>query len=289
MEIVQVQNVHDALAWAYAGAVPSPHLWRYTGSEFGKFRTIALLKKSVDVAKGVHQIHPSLASKQGFEFQFAAQNFDGLPTRMFDQEIWMNLTAPLKHQLDSVAVVCVDDSMASKSVNALRWDGKGWWCAGLDGLGVRMVLQHLGFHPKEHVLGLCGGGGGSRSTAVEWHAAGGRIHVLESRRMLDVEGLEFMESLEMPDIIVDFDDAVELSQFQCPVLKATYTPMKGSVDTRVKHITSPCFDGRWLLVAQHLACWAMLWAPERAEDLPSLPLLLTRLLHAESVLESYTI
>ena len=41
------------------------------------------------------------------------------------------------------------------------------------------------------------------------------------------------------------------------------------------------------LGAQHLACWRTLWAPERADELPSLGHLLTQLLEAETVLASY--
>jgi hypothetical protein len=63
--------------------------------------------------------------------------------------------------------------------------------------------------------------------------------------------------------------------------------MEGTVDERVALIGGEVLDGRWLLVAQHLACWRQLWAPERRDDLPSLGLLLTRLLEAECVLSSY--
>lgn len=285
MELVDVNSIQDALAWGYAGAVPEPIPWVFTGSIFGKFRTRALLKKAVDAASLVEEVHPTLISPQVtlFESDVAAND---LPTRMFAEEIWLNLTAPLKHQLDSGAVVAVDDSMANKCVNALRWDGRGWWCAGLDGNGVVEVMFHHGITPEDHVLGLIGGGGAARSTAAAWTKRGGGVHVLPSRRDLDEGPWADLLTEDEPDVIIDFDNEGASSN-GILFLKSTYQPMQGTVDERASSIVEGVLDGRWLLVAQHLACWRQLWAPERAEELPSLGLLLTRLLEAECVLSSY--
>ncbi|MFZ8905920.1 MAG: hypothetical protein ACO2Y2_01025 [Poseidonia sp.] len=285
MELVDVKNIPDALAWGYAGAVPEPIPWVYTGAVFGKFRTKALLKKALEAASMVDDVHPLLVGIEGHTSSMQASP-SPLPTRMFQEEIWLNLTAPLKHQLDSSAVVAVDDSMANKCVNALRWDGRGWWCAGLDGAGVADVLHHHGYTPSKHVLGLVGGGGAARSSAAAWARLGGRVHQLKSRRMFD-EG-SWMESItdQRPDIVVDFDHEASNAEGQRWMCSA-YGPMEGDVHERAAAISEDALDGRWLLVAQHLACWRVLWAPERAEDLPSLGLLLTRLLEAESLLASY--
>ncbi len=182
----------------------------------------------------------------------------------------MNLTTPLKHQLDSGAVGAIDTSMTTKSVNVLRWDGRGWWCAGVDGEGVRMVLHHHGFEAKETVLGLCGGGGAARSTASTWAESGGQLHVLPSRRELDVDGLAGNLSEQAPGVLVDFDGTVSAEASETLLLKAAYEPMEGSFEDRIAACSSPFLDGRWLLVAQHLACWRHLWAPEHAASLPSL-------------------
>ena len=287
MELVDVTNITDALAWGYAGGIPSPLPWTYTLSEFGKFRTSALIKRAVEAAAQIVESHPDLASDASVSSSIGA-TAQGLPTRMFDEEIWLNLTAPLKHQLDSSAVMAIDDSMKTKSVNALRWDGKGWWCAGLDGLGVVDVLAHHGYHPSTHVLGLVGGGGGARSTAMEWTTRGGALHAMESRRPLE-EG-EWTSHLtdDSPAAIVDFDGTSSPEEQGPLLLKAAYSPMTGSLQRRIDTINQPSLDGRWLLVAQHLACWRLLWVPERANELPSMGLLMTRLLEAESVLEGYT-
>ncbi len=287
MELLSVTNLPDALAWGYAGAFPTPVPWAYTKANFGTFRTSALIKKSVQAASEVSETHPSLVPNNPSTFIPKSLLGQGLPTRMFKEEIWINLTAPLKHQLDSGAVVCLDDSMKTKSVNVLRWDGRGWWCAGVDGEGVREVLHHHGFEPSQDILGLCGGGGGARSTAAAWAEHQGAIRLYEGRRQLEEGSWSSSLSDREPSVVVDFDDLLCQEEMSCPVLKAAYTFMEGSVEDRLKQLSKPHLDGRWLLVAQHLACWRTIWAPERAEELPDLGLLLTRLLHAEAVLGEY--
>lgn len=284
MELVEVSTVPDAFAWGYAGALPEPIPWAYTNSVFNKFRTKALLKKAIDAALQIDECHPELMSEYPTR-KHADAAAKGLPSRMFDQEIWINLTAPLKHQLDSGAVQAVDDSMRNKCVNALRWDGRGWWCAGLDGEGVLDVLWHHGFEPEHHVLGLIGGGGAARSTAAAWVAAGGRLHPLSSRRPLEEGPWSARVTTDEPTVTVDFDGTG--GEAHASLLKSTYAPMEGSTELRIKAMVSRPLDGRWLLVAQHLACWRTLWAPERADDLPTLGHLLTQLLEAETVLASY--
>ena len=285
MELVDVDNIPDALAWGYAGAVPEPIPWAYTNAVFGKFRTKALIKKALEAASDVNEIHPMLVGVEGTATT-QLPSPSPLPTRMFDEEVWLNLTAPLKHQLDSGAVMAVDDSMRNKCVNVLRWDGRGWWCAGVDGAGVAVVLHHHGLNPAEHVLGLVGGGGAARSTAAAWANLGGRVHQLNSRRMFDDSPWMDAMTDDAPDVVVDFDND-GLTADGLRVLSSVYGPMRGTVGERAAAITGDALDGRWLLVAQHLACWRVLWAPERATELPSLGLLLTRLLEAETLLASY--
>ena len=65
MELVDVNNLPDALAWGYAGAVPQPIPWVYTGAVFGKFRTKALLKKALEAASEVSDVHPLLVGIEG--------------------------------------------------------------------------------------------------------------------------------------------------------------------------------------------------------------------------------
>ena len=186
MELVETTSLTNALAWGYAGGMPSSIPWTYTNAEFGKFRTSALIKRAVEAAAAIEEAHPSLVSDQASPTLAASPSTPApdFPTRSFEEELWLNLTAPLKHQLDSGAVMSIDASMETKSVNALRWDGRGWWCAGLDGAGVVDVLRHHGLAPTSHVLGTRRRGGGARSTAMAWTAEGGALNPLPSRRPL---------------------------------------------------------------------------------------------------------
>ena len=131
-----------------------------------------------------------------------------------------------------------------------------------------------------------GGGGAARSTAAAWATAGGRLHQLTSKRMLEDGPWSEGMTEDAPTVFADFDGTCEVPA-EAVLLKSSYKPMEGSLDDRIGAIIANGLDGRWLLVAQHLACWRRLWTPERADDLPDLGLLLTRLLEAECVLASY--
>ena len=287
IELVDASSISDALAWGYAGSVPRPQEWNLTQAVFGKFRTTALLEKAVNAAREVKIPAASLATKSpSFVLENYLMKFKELPTRMFDDEIWMNLTTPLKHQLDSEAVISLDGSREIKSINALRWDGKGWWSAGFDGLGVCIVMAHHGRPPQNTVLGLIGGGGAARSTAQAWSQHGGLINILGGRRELGDGPWSDSLTETPPDVVVNFDDGKPSNDVEV-LLHASYGPMEGALDERIDRILAKPLDGRWLLVAQHLACWSRLWAPEREEELPSLELLLNRLIVAETTLQQY--
>lgn len=287
MELVDATRISDALAWGYAGAVPQPMEWDSTQSPFGKFRTTALLEKAMTSARQIEEGSPYLTQEHdGSNIPTFNFELDALPTRMFKNEIWMNLTSPLKHQLDSDAVVCIDQSMEYKSINALRWDGKGWWCGGFDGLGVCEVFQHLGFEPNQHVLGIIGGGGAARSTAAAWAERGGRINSIGGRRELMNGPWDQALTDDEANMTVNFEPA-DVNAEHPNLLNGIYVEMEGPAEERLRQLAQPPYDGRWLLVAQHLACWRWLWAPELADSLPSLDLLLTRLVEAETTLAEY--
>lgn len=287
MELVDVSSIPNALAWGYAGSVPNPREWDLTQSVFGAFRTTALLEKAVAAARAVKIPAAAFAPKrEAFVGTVASEQVGTLPTRMFQNEIWMNLTSPLKHQLDSEAVICIDNSREIKSINALRWDGKGWWSAGFDGLGICTVMTHHGFHPKNTVLGLIGGGGAARSTALAWSQNGGLIRIMGGKRELGNGPWLNSITIREPDVVVNFESGTPSFDVDA-ILHASYSHMDGPLEERVDRMIAMPLDGRWLLVAQHLACWKHLWAPEREEDLPSLELLLNRLIVAETTLGKY--
>ena len=69
-----------------------------------------------------------------------------LPTKSFTEEVWLNLTYPLKHQLKSPAVVDFNHSSSIESVNVLRFDGFGWWSSNVDGSGFVRVAEYFGIN-----------------------------------------------------------------------------------------------------------------------------------------------
>ena len=48
--IIPTDGVENALAWGYAGALPSPPEWDLVGSPLGKFRANTLLERAVNVS-----------------------------------------------------------------------------------------------------------------------------------------------------------------------------------------------------------------------------------------------
>ena len=99
----------------------------------------------------------------------------------------------------------------------------------------------------------------------------------------------FLESDDF-DLLVNFDNEEISDELlgKGVVLSPKYKSMDGDVDERCKELSTQHYDGRWMLVAQHLECWRQLWAPQNIEILPSMSLLMTKLVHAETVLASYT-
>lgn len=292
-DLVPTSTIQDALAWGYAGAAPNPPDWDYTNAQFGKFRTTTLLDKAVAAGMSVEdsdeRFYPvgedDVAS---YSAAIVGVKDVPLPTGFLTEEIWVNLTSPLKHQLSSTAVTAIDLSMTHQSVNALRWDGQGWWCAGLDGTGIVNLAQHFGIEfSTSPVLSLCGGGGAARSVASAWLDAGGDVHIANSKRALP-DDLASRCKGEATDAVFGINFDAEHNSAEGPlILNATYNAFEGDLESMLDSMMEGNLNGRWMLVAQHLACWANLWAPHLKEVLPSIDLLLTQLIHAEALLHQY--
>ena len=300
-ELVDTSVIEDALGWGYAGHTPHPPNWDYTGAPFGKYRTEALVKKALEAALNIEDADQRLSSNfeselenqviQSRSFLLQAHS-EHLPTHCLENEVWLNLTSPLKHQLSSEAVSTIDDSMGLQAVNALRWDGQAWWCAGVDGYGVVSVAQYHGIQvEKGALLGIVGGGAAARATVDAWLKTGGTVRLYPGRRSLEIPlNVESADSDRPLDFAVDFDgDANHEDLFKtCHLrLNPRYHTVDGDIESRVEHLLVTPLDGRWMLVAQHLESWRRLWAPQYAAYLPSIGLLLTQLIHAETVLGTY--
>ena len=195
---------------------------------------------------------------------------------------WLSLTSPLKHLIGDWD--CVDDAHALLSVNALRLRGDEVRSAGTDGAGVLAVARLAGCGPDGGaILRMRGGGGAARSVAHAWVNAGGRVHVIEGRRPL-VPALPELASAgpsEPAALGIDFDGEGEplyASKHLIPAYQNKAVHADGSLD-------GPLIDGRWMLVAQHLEAWRILWAPELQAMLPSIPDLMEDLVAVEALLD----
>ena len=294
-DLVSAEQIQDALAWGYVKSTPEPINWDLTGAPFGKFRNKALMQKVLEATAEVTQSIDGLVEEKpdhvptDLPFKLKIE----LPTKSFTEEVWLNLTSPLKHQLKSQAVVDFNDSSLIESVNALRWDGFGWWSTNVDGSGVARVAQYFGIDiANGAVIGIVGGGGAARSTARTWQKLGGKVLNLGGKR--DLDNYDWFESQitgeKQCDVLINFDDDTTPNEVNVAgfVMNANYEIVDAEHLDRVSAITDQVVDGRWLLSAQHLECWRQLWAPHAENLLPSLDLLVTMLVTAESVLASYS-
>ena len=294
-DLVSAEQIQDALAWGYVKSTPEPINWDLTGAPFGKFRNKALMQKVLEATAEVTQSIDGLVEEKpghvptDLPFNLKIE----LPTKSFTEEVWLNLTSPLKHQLKSQAVVDFNDSSLIESVNALRWDGFGWWSTNVDGSGVARVAQYFGIDiANGAVIGIVGGGGAARSTARTWQKLGGKVLNLGGKR--DLDNYDWFESQitgeKQCDVLINFDDDTTPNEVNVAgfVMNANYETVDAEHLDRVSAINDQVVDGRWLLSAQHLECWRQLWAPHAENLLPSLDLLVTMLVTAESVLASYS-
>jgi len=274
VEIIPATGVEDALAWGYAGAVPNPPDWQKTSAPLGRFRSNELIKRALEASRVLSSSLP-----EGPDIPVADHQMP-----IGSEEVWMSLTTPLKHQLNSAVMRSIDASMAITSVNTLCWDGDAWWCASTDGDGLVMVAKTFAIDIENTVLGIIGGGGTARSIAEAWSRAGGKVNPLGGRRPLE-ESEYWTLSSEGADLVMDLDVSPGEKSDDTDIC-ATYQPMNGDFEERLERLMNKPIDGRWMLCAQHLIAWAKLWSPNHAKHLPSLGLLLTRLVHAEAMLDS---
>ena len=293
LNLIEAESIQDALAWGYAKTIPEPINWDYTSSPFGKFRNRALIQKALEITGTINVENENFidANDNIKRANFPLDKNSKLPKKSFSEEIWINLTTPLKHQLTSQAVMDFNESSKIESVNVLRWDGHGWWSSNVDGCGVVRCAEFFGIEVTSGAtLCLIGGGSAARSTAYAWTKSGGKLKPVNGRRELG-EGPWSKSIVEYDgyDLLINFDSDEIPSRFQDLglVLSPRYKSMDGDVNQRCMDLLEQGYDGRWMLVAQHLECWRQLWAPQHIDSLPSISLLLTKLIHAETVLASY--
>jgi len=273
-DIIPAKGIEDALAWGYAGAVPNPPDWNLTSAPLGRFRSNELIRRAIESSSGLPSLLPNGPKIPAAEHQMPIGS----------DEVWMSLTTPLKHQLNSAVMRSVDAGMEIISINTLCWDGDAWWCASTDGDGLVMVAQTFDIDIEKSVLGLIGGGGTARSIAEAWTRAGGSIHPIPGRRTLE-DSKNWKLTSKEPDLVMDLDVEPGCESNNSDIM-ITYLPMEGDAEQRLERLMNKPIDGRWMLCAQHLIAWSRLWCPHVSDYLPSLGQLVTRLAHAEAMLDS---
>jgi hypothetical protein len=211
--------------------------------------------------------------------------------------VWVSITSPLKHGLTSRSgVVPSDNCLDIASTNHIRWDGHRLVTGSTDGLGVVLVARSFGLFSLSSppLLILRGGGAAARSVAKSWSDTGGKIHSVGGRRPLDARGpwaSALVPSLKdrglSPTMYIDFDSRIDGDEELPPPeqvdihLSPSYRE-GGSVMPLQESSGSLRLDGRWMLAAQHLIAWSIFIEPDRRHELPSLPLLLSRLSDVET-------
>ena len=280
LRLIESVHIDEVLGWGYIEHDEHNPDWTPLESRL-ESNTLQLRRLVEEVLN--REAHASFAGNKSMRTQQPVSRH--IPSQYYEEEVWMNLTSPLKHQLQSMAFTPVDNGMDILSVNTLRWTGHGWYCATTDGAGVVDVAFHHGIDVASGaILGLNGGGGSARSIANAWLESGGHVVSLGGRRKIDASLVsKQLADVEQLDLLIDFDGTYDSNINAKRTLTPDYVPLSGSFDEQelILSTMNTTIDGRWMLVGQHLESWRRLWAPQCAEHLPSLDQLLSWLFDCE--------
>tara|TARA_A100001037_G_scaffold139765_1_gene126668 strand:- start:5573 stop:6214 length:642 start_codon:yes stop_codon:yes gene_type:complete len=184
-------------------------------------------------------------------------------------EVWTSCTAPLKHSPQERLGVNGPDGV--NAINQLRRKDGVWSGTSTDGVGFVAACRHIGIEPEGCVLRIRGGGSAARAIAAAWSNEGGRIIAEEGRRPL-VSG-------PWDSAIIDDGDAVIGIDLDAAPAGGDSTLLDAEIQVSISYGDGAKSDefAVIMVAAQHLEAWRLLFAPERAEELPSLSLLLQKL------------
>jgi len=282
--ILEADHIDEVLGWAYIEHDKHQPIWKPANQKLRSFQP-HLFNKALEVieleadARLLPRLQPN--ARQIKKAQ--------VPSQSSANEVWINLTSPLKHQIQSMVFTPIDEALDIISVNALRYDGQGWYCATTDGEGVVHVAYQFGIDVADGAtLGINGGGGAARSIASAWMKHGGRVVSIGGKRQLPATLVNAKSTDEVVfDLIIDTEGSLEQAMDGTVQLNPVYSPLPGSIDERMEYLStvSNVIDGRWMLVAQHLECWRSLWTPHFSDHLPTLEQLMTWLVAVEFKLE----
>ena len=184
-------------------------------------------------------------------------------------DLWLSCTAPLKHAPQDRLGVRGPDGV--NAVNQLkRVDGE-WSGTSTDGLGFVAACHHIGVEPSGTVLRMRGGGSAARSIAAAWANAGGLLIPEQGRRAL-VDGPwdAAVVAEGHADLGIDLDAAPAGGQSAA---------LDADTQVSISYGDGASTDefAVIMVAAQHLEAWKGIFAPERADELPSLSELLASL------------
>jgi len=213
----------------------------------------------------------SLEMEQAGQVFIEAASIEEFETKAsaLEGDLWLSCTAPLKHSPQSRLGVTGPEGI--DAINQLMRSGGIWTGTSTDGRGFVSACRHIGLEPSGSVLRMRGGGSAARSIAAAWSSEGGMIIPVTGRREL-VSGpwdSSLTESDEA-DIAVDLDAApagggsVEMQA----ELQVSISYGKGA---------SPDEFAVIMVAAQHLEAWRSIFAPQRADGLPGLNEVLSKL------------
>ncbi|MAR47048.1 MAG: hypothetical protein CMA41_04515 [Euryarchaeota archaeon] len=281
---LKTDHIDEVLGWAYIEHDKHQPIWKPVDQKLRVFQS-----QLYDYASHTIDEKPFSGMLAKLKTPLRALSNKQLPVRSSSNEVWLNLTSPLKHQIQSMVFSPIDEALDIISVNTLRYTGQGWYCATTDGFGVVNVAYHFGIDvSKGALLGINGGGGAARSIASAWMNCGGKVASLGGRRQLPATLVNTKHGEDLVfDLVLDTEGSLQHEPNSKYSLNPAYAPLEGSLQERLEHLSieSSGIDGRWMLAAQHLESWRSLWTPDHAQHLPTLEQLMTWLLSVEYKLE----
>ena len=232
----------------------SPAFWGIAGSPISH----SLTPRLFSIVGAYLGMEPSkqvfLEATNISEFQSQVSSLEG--------DLWLSCTAPLKHSPQERLGVKGPEGV--NAINQLRRSEGKWSGTSTDGLGFVSACRHIGIDPNGSVLRMRGGGSAARSIAAAWSSHGGSIIPEVGRREL-ISG-PWDGSIVIngdSDLAVDLDaepaggESIEMDSDK--QVSISYGRGASTDDFAVV-----------MVAAQHLEAWKLLFAPSRAEEIPSL-------------------
>ena len=280
MTILDANHIDEVLGWAYIEHDKHQPIWKPVNQ---KLRTYQ--QQLHDFAATVIEMKADAGMAPKLDTPMRSFTGPDLPKKSSVNEVWLSLTAPLKHQIQSMVFSPIDEAIDIISVNTLRYTGQGWYCSTTDGFGVVHVAYHFGIDVSEGALiGINGGGGAARSIASAWINSGGKVASLGGRRQLPATLVSAKQTDNVVfDLILDAEGSLDYEPNTTYSLNPVYLPRSESYNKRMECMSTDndVIDGRWMLASQHLESWRSLWTPDLADDLPTLQQLMTWLIAIE--------